>query len=43
MEEQGHIPDQYFDDCGVRMDKDVHGRVVVRYATIAQESHQRSK
>ena len=28
MEEQGHIPDQYFDDCGVRMDKDVHGKVV---------------
>ena len=43
MEEQGHIPDQYFDDCGVRMDKDVHGKVVVRSATIAQESYQRSK
>ena len=43
MEEQGHIPDQYFDDFGVRMDKDVHGKVVVRSATIAQESYQRSK
>ncbi len=43
MEEQGHIPDQYFDDCGVRMDKDVHGKVIVRSAMIAQESYQRSK
>jgi hypothetical protein len=43
MEEQGHIPDQYFDDCGVRMDKDVHGKVFVRSATIAQESYERSK
>ncbi len=43
MEEQGHIPDQYFDDFGVRMDKDVHGKVVVRSATIAQESYQQSK
>jgi len=43
MEEQGHIPDQFFDDCGVRMDKDVHGKVVVNSAMIAQESYQRSK
>jgi hypothetical protein len=43
MEEQGHIPDQYFDDFEVRMDKEVHGKVVVRSATIAQESYQWSK
>jgi hypothetical protein len=43
MEEQGHIPEQYFDDCEVRMDKDIHGKVVVRSATIAQESYQWSK
>ncbi len=43
IEEQGQIPDQYFDDCGVRMDKDIYGKVVVRSATIAQESYQRSK
>jgi hypothetical protein len=42
MEEQGHIPDQYFDDYGVRMDMDIHGKVVVRSATIAQESYQGS-
>jgi hypothetical protein len=42
MEEQGHNPEQYFDDCGVRMDKDVHGKVNVRSATISQESYQRS-
>ena len=43
MEDQGHIPDHYFDECGVRQDKDVHGKVVVRSATISQESYQRSK
>ena len=43
MEEQGHIPDQYFDDCGVVMDKDVHGKVVVRSAMISRESYQRLK
>ncbi len=43
MEEQGHIADQYFDDCGVRIDKEIHSKVVVRSATIAQESYQQSK
>ncbi len=28
-EEQDHTPDQYFDDYGVRMDKDIHGKVLL--------------
>jgi hypothetical protein len=43
MEEQGHIPDHYFDECGVRMDKDVHEKVVVRSTTVSQESYHHSK
>ncbi len=43
MEEQGHIPYQYFDDCVLRMDKDIHGKVNFRSAMITQESYQGSK
>jgi hypothetical protein len=43
MDEEGHIPEEHFDLCGIRMDKDIHGKDVVRAATITQERYQRSK
>ncbi len=43
MEKQGHIPDQYFDDCGVGMDTDLHEKNVVRSAMIVQERYKRPK
>jgi hypothetical protein len=43
MGEEGHIPEEHFDLGGIRMDKDINGKDVVRAATITQESYQRSK
>ncbi len=37
---EGSNTDQNFDECKVRADKDVHGKVVVRSTTNAQESYQ---
>jgi hypothetical protein len=43
MDEEGHIPEDYFDLCGIKIDKDIHSKDVVRAATTTQESYQRSK
>jgi hypothetical protein len=43
MEEKGHIPEEHFDVCGIRSDKDINGNNVLRTAGISQESFQRSK
>jgi hypothetical protein len=43
MDKEGHIPEDHFDLCGIRMDKDIHGKEAVRAATISQESYQQSK
>ena len=43
MNEKGHIEEEHFDVCGIRMDKDINGQDVFRTAGIAQESFQRSK
>ncbi len=40
MDEEGHIPEEHFDLGGIRMDKDINGKDVVRAATITQESYQ---
>ena len=43
MVEQGFIPEEYFDLYGIAVDRDMNGDEVLKLATIAQESHQRSK
>jgi len=43
MNEKGHIEEEHFDVCGIRMDKDINGQDVFRTAGIAQESFQCSK
>ncbi len=43
IDKEGHIAEDHFDLCEIRMDKDIHGKDVVRAATIMQESYQRSK
>jgi hypothetical protein len=43
MDKEGHIPEEHFDFGGIRMDKDINGKDVVRAATITQESYQQSK
>eukprot|EP00956_Cyclotella_meneghiniana_P037122 scaffold134700_cov46-Cyclotella_meneghiniana.AAC.1 len=43
MLENGHIPDEYYDELGFPKDKDVNGNDVLREAGISQESQQRSK
>jgi hypothetical protein len=43
MDKEGHILEDHFNLCGIRMDKDIHGKEVVRAATITQESYQQSK
>jgi hypothetical protein len=43
MEEKGHIPEEDFDVCGIRSDKDINGNDVLRTAGISQESLQHSK
>ena len=43
MNEKEHIEEEHFDVCGIRMDKDINGQDVLRTASIAQESYQRSK
>ena len=40
MNEKGHIEEEQFDVCGIRMDKDINGQDVFRTAGIAQESFQ---
>ena len=40
MDKEGHIPEEHFDLGGIRMDKDINGKDVVRAATITQESYQ---
>jgi hypothetical protein len=43
MDEKGHIEEEHYNVCGIRMDKDVNGRNVFRTAGIAQESFQHLK
>jgi hypothetical protein len=43
MEEKGYIPEDHFDVCRTRTDKDVNQNNVFRTAGIAQESFQRSR
>ena len=43
MDKEGHIPEEHFDLGGIRMDKDINSKDVVRAATIMQESYQQSK
>jgi hypothetical protein len=43
MEEKGHIPEEHFNVCGIRLDKDITGNDVLRTAGISQESLQPSK
>jgi hypothetical protein len=43
MNEKGHIEEEHFDICGIRMDKDINGQDVFRTACIAQKSFQLSK
>jgi hypothetical protein len=43
MEEKGHIHEDTFDVCGIRMNTDVNGNNVFRTAGIAQERFQRSQ
>jgi hypothetical protein len=43
MDKKGHIDEEQYDICGIRMDKDINGQDVFRTAGIAQESFQRSK
>jgi hypothetical protein len=43
IEEKGHIPEEHFDVCGIRLDKDINGNDVLRTASISQESLQHSK
>jgi hypothetical protein len=43
MDEKGHIKEEHYGICGIRMDKDVNGQNVFRTAGIAQESFQCSK
>eukprot|EP00956_Cyclotella_meneghiniana_P014153 scaffold21057_cov63-Cyclotella_meneghiniana.AAC.3 len=43
MFENGHVPDEVYDELGFPKDKDVNGNDVLREAGILQESQQRSK
>jgi hypothetical protein len=43
MEETGHIPEEHFNVCGIRLYKDINGNDVLRTAGISQESLQCSK
>ena len=43
MDMKGHIEEEHYNFCGIRMDKDVNGQNVFRTAGIAQESFQCSK
>ncbi len=43
MDKKGHIDEEQYDICGIRMDKDINGQDVFRTAGIAQESFQRLK
>jgi hypothetical protein len=43
MDEMGHIKDEHWDVCGIRMDKDGNRQNVFRTAGFALESFQRSK
>ena len=38
MKDKGNIPKEHFDVCGIRTDKDIDGRDVIRSVGIAQES-----
>jgi len=43
MDKEGHIPEEHFNLCEIRMDKDINGKDVVRAATITEESYQQPK
>lgn len=43
MFDNGHVPDEVYDELGFPKDKDANGNDVLRYAGISQESKQRSK
>ena len=43
MIDQGHIPEDVFDELGFPQDRDVNGKEVPRNAGISHENQQRSK
>ena len=42
MDEEGLIPEEHFNLCGVWTDKNINGNVVIMLMNISQESYQRS-